>query len=57
MHNEEIKFFADYTREEITEVLKAEGEKVFRMNQLENNFFGQFKNDYSQMTDLSKKLR
>ncbi|MCD4657545.1 MAG: 23S rRNA (adenine(2503)-C(2))-methyltransferase RlmN [Planctomycetes bacterium] len=57
MTNDEAKFFADYTREEIGKILKDEGEKSFRVSQLEGNYFGQFKINYNQMTDLSKSLR
>ncbi len=57
MTDDGVKFFADYSRDEIEEILKNEGEKSFRVNQLESNYFGQLKIDYNQMSDISKDLR
>ena len=57
MQLNEKKFLIDYSRDEVAELLKAEGEKAFRLKQIENNLFNQLKLEYAEMTDLSKTLR
>ena len=51
------RFFADFSKAEIEAIILKTGQKKFRLKQIADNFFQQFKADYAEMTDLPADFR